>query len=105
MALLVRGRHPIDEQHAFEVVVLVLDDPRDETRVLLVDRVALRIECAHSAALGPANLGEYLGVPAVVAVGGSWMVPADRIATHDRAGLVDLISAAVRTARAVRPAA
>ena len=54
--------------------------------------------------VGPANLAEYLAVPAVVAVGGSWMVPTDRIAARDRAGLVDLVSAAVRTSRAARPA-
>ncbi|MBN9374429.1 MAG: bifunctional 4-hydroxy-2-oxoglutarate aldolase/2-dehydro-3-deoxy-phosphogluconate aldolase [Cellulomonas sp.] len=54
--------------------------------------------------VGPANLAEYLAVPSVVAVGGSWMVPTDRIAAHDRSGLIDLVSAAVRTARAARPA-
>ena len=54
--------------------------------------------------VGPANLAEYLAVPSVVAVGGSWMVPTDRIAARDRSGLVDLVSAAVRTARAARPA-
>ena len=55
--------------------------------------------------IGPANLAEYLALPSVVAVGGSWMVPADRIAAGDRSGLVDLISTAVRIARAARPAA
>jgi len=55
--------------------------------------------------ISPANLAEYLAVRSVVAVGGSWMVPTDRIAAHDRSGLVDLISAAVATARAARPAA
>lgn len=33
--------------------------------------------------IGPANLDEYLDVPAVAAVGGSWMVPRDRIAAGD----------------------
>jgi len=55
--------------------------------------------------VGPANLAEYLAVPAVVAVGGSWMVPADRIAARDRPGLVDLVATAVTAARAARPAA
>jgi 2-dehydro-3-deoxyphosphogluconate aldolase/(4S)-4-hydroxy-2-oxoglutarate aldolase len=55
--------------------------------------------------ISPANLAEYLAVKSVVAVGGSWMVPTDRIAAHDGSGLVDLISAAVATARAARPAA
>ena len=55
--------------------------------------------------VSPANLGEYLAIGAVIAVGGSWMVPADRVAAHDKAGLVDLIATAVVTARAARPAA
>ncbi len=53
--------------------------------------------------ISPTNLGEYLAIDAVVAVGGSWMVPADRIAAGDRTGLVDLITTAVTTARATRP--
>lgn len=55
--------------------------------------------------VGPANLAEYLAVASVVAVGGSWMVPADRVAAGDRPGLVDLISTAVTAARAARPPA
>ena len=54
--------------------------------------------------VGPANLGEYLALPSVVAVGGSWMVPTERVAAGDKAGLVDLISTAVATANAARPA-
>ncbi len=53
--------------------------------------------------VGPSNLADYLALPQVIAVGGSWMVPADRVAAHDKAGLVDLISAAVATARVARP--
>ncbi|WP_448608668.1 bifunctional 4-hydroxy-2-oxoglutarate aldolase/2-dehydro-3-deoxy-phosphogluconate aldolase [Geodermatophilus sp. URMC 60] len=33
--------------------------------------------------VGPANLADYLGIEAVVAVGGSWMVPRDRIRAGD----------------------
>jgi 2-dehydro-3-deoxyphosphogluconate aldolase/(4S)-4-hydroxy-2-oxoglutarate aldolase len=33
--------------------------------------------------IGPANLSEYLGIGAVRAVGGSWMVPRDRIRDGD----------------------
>ena len=54
--------------------------------------------------VGPANLGQYLAVPSVAAVGGSWMVPADRVGAGDRAALIDLISSAVAGARAARPA-
>ena len=55
--------------------------------------------------VGPGNLAQYLAVRSVVAVGGSWMVPPDRIAAGDRSGLVDLISTAVATAQAARPTA
>lgn len=37
--------------------------------------------------VGPANLHEYLALPSVAAVGGSWMVPRDRIASGDFAGI------------------
>ena len=52
--------------------------------------------------VGPANLADYLALPEVAAVGGSWMVPPARVAAHDRTGLVDLISAAMAAARAAR---
>jgi len=52
--------------------------------------------------IGPANLADYLALPAVTAVGGSWMVPPERVAGRDLTGLVDLISAAMATARAAR---
>ncbi len=61
------------------------------------------IKFVPTGGVGPANLAEYLAVTAVAAVGGSWMVPADRVAAHDKAGLVDLVSAAVATAKAARP--
>lgn len=37
--------------------------------------------------IGPDDLGDYLSIPAVAAVGGSWMVPRDRI----RAGDFDVV--------------
>lgn len=48
--------------------------------------------------VGPKNLGEYLAIPAVTAVGGSWMVPRDRVAAQDFAGIRDLTAAAVALA-------
>jgi 2-dehydro-3-deoxyphosphogluconate aldolase/(4S)-4-hydroxy-2-oxoglutarate aldolase len=42
----------------------------------------------------PANMHEYLEVPAVTAVGGSWMLPPERVAAGD----VDAISAATADA-------
>ena len=55
--------------------------------------------------VGPANLADYLALASVVAVGGSWMLPPQQVAAHDKAGLVDLVSAAMATVRALRPAA
>jgi 2-dehydro-3-deoxyphosphogluconate aldolase / (4S)-4-hydroxy-2-oxoglutarate aldolase len=37
--------------------------------------------------VGPKNLAEYLAVPAVAAVGGSWMVPRDLVRAGDFAGI------------------
>ncbi|MBX9245005.1 bifunctional 4-hydroxy-2-oxoglutarate aldolase/2-dehydro-3-deoxy-phosphogluconate aldolase [Actinotalea ferrariae] len=42
-----------------------------------------------------ANLHEYLDVPSVVAVGGSWMVPKDLIRSGDFAGVTRLTAEAV----------
>ena len=51
--------------------------------------------------IGPANLLEYLALPAVAGVGGSWMVPRDRIAAGDFAAVVrataDAVALAART--------
>lgn len=44
--------------------------------------------------IGPANLADYLSIPAVCAVGGSWMLPADAI----REGDWDRVSALTREA-------
>ncbi|MFH5821255.1 bifunctional 4-hydroxy-2-oxoglutarate aldolase/2-dehydro-3-deoxy-phosphogluconate aldolase [Georgenia sp. AZ-5] len=48
--------------------------------------------------IGPGNLHDYLGVPAVAAVGGSWMVPRDRVAAGDFAGITRLTTDAVALA-------
>ena len=53
--------------------------------------------------VGPKNLGEYLAIPAVAAVGGSWMVPRDRVKAGDFAGITALTADAVALAVA-RPA-
>ncbi|WP_250445050.1 bifunctional 4-hydroxy-2-oxoglutarate aldolase/2-dehydro-3-deoxy-phosphogluconate aldolase [Actinotalea sp. C106] len=45
--------------------------------------------------VGPANLHEYLAIPAVAAVGGSWMVPRDKIKAGDFAGITQLTAEAV----------
>lgn len=45
-----------------------------------------------------ANVISYLGIPAVAAVGGTWMVPADALAAHDWARVTSLVSEAVALA-------
>ncbi|WP_426592554.1 bifunctional 4-hydroxy-2-oxoglutarate aldolase/2-dehydro-3-deoxy-phosphogluconate aldolase [Cellulomonas sp. McL0617] len=51
------------------------------------------------------NLADYLTLPAVAAVGGSWMVPRDRVRARDTAAIERLARAAVAAADAVRPRA
>lgn len=49
--------------------------------------------------VGAANLHEYLALPSVVAVGGSWMVPTDLVRAGDFAGVTRLTAEAVALAR------
>ncbi|HOZ60272.1 MAG TPA: bifunctional 4-hydroxy-2-oxoglutarate aldolase/2-dehydro-3-deoxy-phosphogluconate aldolase [Nakamurella multipartita] len=51
--------------------------------------------------IGPGNLADYLAVPAVQAVGGSWMVPRDRIGDAD--AVAELVRSAVQLATSLRP--
>jgi len=55
--------------------------------------------------VGPHNLAEYLAVPAVIAVGGSWMVPRDRVHAGDFTGITQLTAAAVAFANTETSAA
>ncbi|HEY8721642.1 bifunctional 4-hydroxy-2-oxoglutarate aldolase/2-dehydro-3-deoxy-phosphogluconate aldolase [Pengzhenrongella sp.] len=48
--------------------------------------------------VGPKNLGDYLALPSVVAVGGSWMVPNALVKAGDFAGIVKLTADAVALA-------
>jgi len=48
--------------------------------------------------VGPDNLHEYLDLASVIAVGGSWMVPRDRIASGDFSAITVLTSHAVALA-------
>jgi 2-dehydro-3-deoxyphosphogluconate aldolase/(4S)-4-hydroxy-2-oxoglutarate aldolase len=48
--------------------------------------------------IGPSNLHEYLAIPAVAAVGGSWMVPRDLIRAGDVDGIARLVADAVALA-------
>lgn len=49
--------------------------------------------------VGPGNLGEYLGMPAVAAVGGSWMVPREAIRGGRFDEVAGLVTEAVALAR------
>src|SRR5665648_357093 len=49
--------------------------------------------------VGPKNLAEYLAIPVVAAVGGSWMVPRDLVKSGDFAGVQALTAEAVAMAR------
>ncbi|MBO3083217.1 bifunctional 4-hydroxy-2-oxoglutarate aldolase/2-dehydro-3-deoxy-phosphogluconate aldolase [Cellulomonas fengjieae] len=60
------------------------------------------VQFVPTGGVGPTNLHEYLALPSVAAVGGSWMVPRDRIRARDVAGITELTAAAV--ALAARPA-
>ena len=49
--------------------------------------------------VSPANLNEYLAVPAVLACGGSWLTPADAIAKGDLGAITKLAKDAIAIAR------
>jgi len=51
--------------------------------------------------VAPKNLAEYLSIPTVAAVGGSWMVPRDLIRAGDFAGIRQLSANAVALALAL----
>ncbi|PFG20634.1 bifunctional 4-hydroxy-2-oxoglutarate aldolase/2-dehydro-3-deoxy-phosphogluconate aldolase [Serinibacter salmoneus] len=53
--------------------------------------------------VSPANLQDYLDIPAVKAVGGSWMVPQKLVAAHEFQAVTDLVSEAVALAEKLRP--
>lgn len=52
--------------------------------------------------IGTSNLADYLGLTCVVAVGGSWMVPAAAIASGDLGTIENLTREAVELARSIR---
>jgi 2-dehydro-3-deoxyphosphogluconate aldolase/(4S)-4-hydroxy-2-oxoglutarate aldolase len=53
--------------------------------------------------VGPATLADYLAVPAVAAVGGSWMVARDAVGRGDVATIQALVAEAVGLATGLRP--
>lgn len=57
------------------------------------------VQFVPTGGVGPKNLAEYLAVPAVVAVGGSWMVPRDQVKAGDFRGVQQLTTDAVTMAK------
>lgn len=51
--------------------------------------------------ISAANLDQYLTVPAIKAVGGSWMVPRPLIQARDTAGITQLVREAVQLVRQI----
>jgi len=54
--------------------------------------------------IGPHNLEQYLALNCVATVGGSWMLPADKLAADDWTGVTVLSTEAVAQVRTLRPA-
>lgn len=52
--------------------------------------------------VSPGNLADFLAVPAVLACGGSWLTPADAIASGNYEQITELAAEAVGIARAAR---
>lgn len=52
--------------------------------------------------VSPANLKDYLAVPSVIACGGSWLTPADAIASGDYGRITALASEALAIAKEIR---
>lgn len=52
--------------------------------------------------ISPGNLADYLGVPAVLACGGSWLTPADAIASGDYDKITTLAEEALQIAARAR---
>ena len=56
------------------------------------------VQFVPTGGVGLGNLADYLAIPAVAAVGGSWMVPRERVKAGDFAGIAQLSAAAVAAA-------
>ena len=56
------------------------------------------VQFVPTGGVGPANLADYLAIPAVAAVGGSWMVPRERVKAGDFASIQQLTADAVAAA-------
>ncbi len=61
------------------------------------------VQFVPTGGVGVTNLGEYLALASVAAVGGSWMVPRDRVRAGDIEGIRALVADAVALATRLRP--
>lgn len=55
--------------------------------------------------IGLANIADYLAVPSVLSVGGSWLTPASLVTAQDWPAITALAREACKRVRALRPAA
>jgi 2-dehydro-3-deoxyphosphogluconate aldolase/(4S)-4-hydroxy-2-oxoglutarate aldolase len=62
-----------------------------------------RVRFVPTGGINSANAPAYLSLPSVAAVGGSWIVDPELLATRNLAAVERLASEAVRMARAARP--
>jgi 2-dehydro-3-deoxyphosphogluconate aldolase/(4S)-4-hydroxy-2-oxoglutarate aldolase len=61
-----------------------------------------KVEFLPSGGIGPSNMAAYLSNPRIVAVGGSWMAPADWISAGQFDRIRDEVRKSVEAARAVK---
>jgi len=54
--------------------------------------------------IGPKNVADYLALKCVATVGGSWMLPADKLAAGDWEAVTELSRQAVEQIKPLRPA-
>lgn len=52
--------------------------------------------------IGPKNIADYLAIPSVLSVGGSWIVPDDMIAAGDWSGITQLAKEACELVASIR---
>ncbi len=63
-----------------------------------------KVRYVPTGGISPANLGNYLAAPEVVACGGSWIVRPDLVATRDFGAIAELARQAVEIVSAARQA-
>ena len=67
-----------------------------------LDNGVVGVAREHGVPVYPGNLADFLAIPAVLACGGSWLTPADKIAAGDYDAITKLAAEAVAIARKAR---